>query len=224
MNKCKNCGVEFNPKRGSKGIFCSRKCSGSAAGSNCKGHKYNLGKVHSKEHNSKIREWMLKNNPFPKGSTHTEESKQKMSNATKGNKAWNKGIPNPKIRGDNNPAKRTDVREKIRIAVAKYIRQNNGVSYNPDACKLFEEINKEMGWSGIHAENGGEKEILGYFVDYYEPNLNLVIEYDEKHHKEPKRQKSDSIRQKRIQSYLKCKFIRIPEEKKVLWREILNEQ
>ena len=36
----------------------------------------------------------------------------------------------------------------------------------------------------MHAENIGEfciKE-LGYFLDYYEPNLNLVIEWNEKQH------------------------------------------
>ena len=62
-----------------------------------------------------------------------------------------------------------------------------------------------------HAENGGEFYIkeLGYWVDYYEPNLNIVIEYDEFAHR--RKQKKDVKRQQQIETLLKCKFVRIAE-------------
>lgn len=85
--------------------------------------------------------------------------------------------------------------------------------YNSNACVLFEQINDTFKWNGQHAENGGEFYIkeLGYWVDYYEPNLNLVIEYDEKHHKNQKKNLHDINRQEKIIKHLNCKFYRIHE-------------
>jgi hypothetical protein len=94
-------------------------------------------------------------------------------------------------------------------------------NYNPTACQLFEEINKELGWLGKHAENGGEFHIkeLGYWLDYYEPNHNIVIEFDEKKHN--KTTKRDMQRQTEIEQHLGCKFYRIPESMSDQWRGIL---
>ena len=89
------------------------------------------------------------------------------------------------------------------------IRRNTWACYNKKACEVFEEINKVMGWSGQHAENRGEKRVLSYWVDYYEPNLNLVIEYDELHHN--RQVEEDQIRQEEIEQELNCTFIRIPD-------------
>jgi hypothetical protein len=91
--------------------------------------------------------------------------------------------------------------------------------YNVIACKIFDEINKEMGWNGRHAENGGERKVSKYWVDYYEPNLNLVIEYDEKWHKY--HTQYDAKRELEIIQYLGCKFYRIREGQN--WREVINE-
>ena len=45
---------------------------------------------------------------------------------------------------------------------------------------MFEQLEKEFGFDGIYAtkNNHGEFYVkeLGYWVDYYEPNLNLVID------------------------------------------------
>lgn len=79
--------------------------------------------------------------------------------------------------------------------------------YNPKACQFFSLVNERMNWEGRHALNGGEYQVLQYFIDYYEPNLNLVIEYDEPHHKY--RRERDRKRQEKIQKKLNCKFIRI---------------
>ena len=67
----------------------------------------------------------------------------------------------------------------------------------------------------MHAENGGEFHIkeLGYWVDGYSPSKNIVFEFDEPSHfdKNGLLKKRDQIRQKEIEQYLKCIFIRIRE-------------
>lgn len=105
-----------------------------------------------------------------------------------------------------------ETKRKLRLAAIKRIGQVFP-SYNATACKLFDDINTKFNLNGKHAENGGEFYIkeLGYWVDYYEPNLNLVIEYDEKHHKRNKNKIKDAKRQTEIVELLNCKFIRINE-------------
>jgi len=50
-------------------------------------------------------------------------------------------------------------------------------------------------------------------LDYYEPLLNLVVEWDEKNHYDidGNLKNSDRIREMEIINHLKCKFIRIKE-------------
>jgi len=64
--------------------------------------------------------------------------------------------------------------------------------------------------------NGGEFYIkeLGYWVDYYEPTKNIVIEWDEKnrHYRKGQLTEKDIKRQEEITECLKCKFIRIKSE------------
>jgi hypothetical protein len=84
-----------------------------------------------------------------------------------------------------------ETREKRRLG-----KRTTFVSYNPIACQIFEEINKELGWSGKHAENGGEFQVLQFHLDYYEPIHKIIIEYDEPHHKKPKNRQRDGLRQK----------------------------
>lgn len=96
-------------------------------------------------------------------------------------------------------------------------------NYNKNACILFEEINKELNWHGQHAENGGEFHIkeLGYWVDYYEPIINVVIEFDENRHNSLSKKTKDIQRQKEIEEFLKCKFYRIAESEFKNWRNII---
>ena len=86
-------------------------------------------------------------------------------------------------------------------------------NFNKTACKFFDYLNKELGWSGIHALNGGEYYIqqTGNWVDYYEPKLNIVIEWDEKfrHYENGKLSLKDILREQKIKTILKCKFIRL---------------
>jgi len=85
-------------------------------------------------------------------------------------------------------------------------------SYNKKGCDIFDEISKNENIHIQHAMNEGEYHIeeLGYWIDGYDAINNVVYEYDEKHHfiKGELRQK-DLDRQKEIENFLNCKFIRI---------------
>ena len=91
-------------------------------------------------------------------------------------------------------------------------KRNNGhpiyPGYNPKACDFFELLNKELKLAGYHAMNGGEYKIgeLTYWIDYYEPNLNLVIEWNERYHKYGDKPEKDERRRQEIIEHLGCKF------------------
>jgi very-short-patch-repair endonuclease len=88
-------------------------------------------------------------------------------------------------------------------------------NFNPKACDYFEKFDKENNTSGQHARNGGEFHIkeLGYWVDYINHDLKLIIEWDEeKHFTENKLIEKDIIRQQEIQElYPDYEFRRIRE-------------
>ena len=104
----------------------------------------------------------------------------------------------------------------MRISAIKRIEQLKGKynpNYNPKACQFFRGINERFHLDGRHAENVGEIHIkeLGYFVDYYSPELNLVIEWNEKSHYnfDGNLKAREQQRQKEITEHLKCTFINI---------------
>ena len=83
-------------------------------------------------------------------------------------------------------------------------------NYNPSSIPIIEQKANELGITDLqHAENGGEFYIkeLGYWVDGYSKEKNIVIEYDEPHHK--RQVEADQRRQKKITEHLNCEFIRI---------------
>lgn len=89
-------------------------------------------------------------------------------------------------------------------------------SFNKIACDYFNQLNLEMGWNLQHAQNGGEVECHGYFLDAYDKDRNIVVEYDESRHYKlinenwvliPK----DVERMTDIKSYLNCQFYRYNE-------------
>lgn len=87
--------------------------------------------------------------------------------------------------------------------------------YNKSSIRALEQKAAELGIDDlIHAENGGEFQISGYFLDGYSPSKNIVIEYDERHHFDSagNLRKKDIIRQQEIEAKLGCTFIRIIEE------------
>lgn len=84
--------------------------------------------------------------------------------------------------------------------------------YNPKACELIEKYGERHEYNFQHAENGGEQfvEELGYWVDGYDEEENVVIEvYENHHYKNGKLREDDKRREEEIKNYLKCKFIRI---------------
>src|ERR1035437_761051 len=107
------------------------------------------------------------------------------------------------------------VRHKMRLAAIKSIKRDNlqgrSRNYNPIACKYLDMLNEEKGWSLQHALNGGEFEVCGYFIDGYDKERNVVVEYDESRHEKPSMRKKDLIRQNNIISNLKCQFYRYKE-------------
>jgi|SaaInlStandDraft_1057018.scaffolds.fasta_scaffold11403_4 hypothetical protein len=56
-------------------------------------------------------------------------------------------------------------------------------------------------------------ELSAYFVDFYIPKYNVVIEYDEDGHYEKRNIKKDKERQEYIEDKLGCEFIRIDDKK-----------
>jgi hypothetical protein len=110
-----------------------------------------------------------------------------------------------------------EIRKKCRISAIKYINNQIGQiqpRYNISSIPIIEQKAKELGITDLqHAENGGEFYIkeLGYFVDGYSKEKNIVIEYDENHHYTltGKLKKRDKQRQQEIENFLSCEFIRI---------------
>jgi len=122
-------------------------------------------------------------------------------------------------------------RKNLRIASLKLLQYQLSLTgkkifpnFNVFACKLFDEINKLKSTNIQHALNEGELYIpeLGYWVDGYDKENNIVYEYYEKEHK--RKIKKDLIRQKEIQNFLNCDFIIIEEgkEENYLKQEIIN--
>jgi hypothetical protein len=85
-------------------------------------------------------------------------------------------------------------------------------NYNQKAIQILNQKAKELGITDLqHAENGGEFYIeeLGYWVDGYSKEKNIVIEYYESFHE--KHKEKDLRRQNEITKHLNCKFIIIKE-------------
>lgn len=165
------------------------------------------------------------------GKTHSEETKKILSiPKTKEHKIKLslslKGKPSPtkgKIISD-------ETRRRMRVSAINRIKRDRCVlssmcpSVNKSEIRFFENLEKERGWNGFFYSKNGNKgqfliEDLGYFVDYYEPNLNIVVEYDEtKHYNADWTLKEKDVRrQKEIIGKLGCKFYRYNEPLNILY-------
>lgn len=168
-----------------------------------------LGKKHTESAIKKIKEKISGENNGMYGKIHTLETRKKISETRKRN-----NIPGPTISEEGKTKLRL---KRIReIEEDKYNGNQMMPSYNRRACQVFDNINATLGWNGKYATNGGEQFIpeLGYWLDYYEPFGNIVIEWDEPHHYnvDGTLKEKDTIRQKQIEEQLKCKFIRVKEK------------
>jgi very-short-patch-repair endonuclease len=145
---------------------------------------------------------------FPNG---IKKSKESVSKSVNGLKEWRK----------NNPEKSRDAILRSRATKIKrygtYFVNCEGPMYNKKACDIFDKINKELRWKGIHATNNLNGEYVvsidpynTFYVDYYEPEKNIVIEFDERYHFKPSTNKKyEKSRQTRIVKHLGCRFFRI---------------
>lgn len=158
----------------------------------------------------------LVGNSYNLGRKLSTEWKSNISNSQRGNTHRRGKATSPetiaKIKASLTGGKFSEShKNKIRESTVRYLKSciKAGARYNKSACAFFDALNQALGWRGLHAENGGEKIVVGYFVDYYEPDLNIVIEYDEPHHyKNGKLRPKDQHRQQTIMDQMQCRFIR----------------
>jgi len=114
-----------------------------------------------------------------------------------------------------------ETKRKMRIMacnrVLQYQRNNNGRINNvgKQEGKYFDKLEKRFGWDGIYYKKSNKQFLisnLGYFVDYYEPHLNIVVEYDEpSHYRKGLLLQKDIKRMEEIKSNMKCQFWRYNE-------------
>lgn len=139
-----------------------------------------------------------KNNPFY-GKNHLKETKEKISKSI-------------------SPLERKN--RRIRC-IKRISKTGMVVNYSKTACKYFDDLSLKNGWDLKHALNGGEKQIIGYFLDSYDESKNIVVEYDEKKHYSDVNnnilKEKDVIRQNEIIKTLNCKFYRYNEHTDTLY-------
>jgi very-short-patch-repair endonuclease len=59
-----------------------------------------------------------------------------------------------------------------------------------------------MEWNGQHGGNDGEKQLLGYSIDYYNEEQKLIIEWDDPYHFKGNQWEKDTERQNNIMKHL----------------------
>ena len=223
---CEYCNTNFTAAPSSKRLFCSRKCYDLS-------RKYDFKKCIGCNTNFMPKEldqkycshscYLDTSSPWNKGlkgvqsgywlnKQRSPETKEKLSKAKLG-KSYEE------MYGDERAKL---IKEKQRIAqihVRNEMEPGWRPNYNKDSIKIIESKAIELGITDLqHAENGGEFHIkeLGYWVDGYSKEKNIVFEYDERHHFDiyGKLKEKDQIRQKKIEEYLNCTFIRVKEDGK----------
>ena len=157
------------------------------------------------------------------GRHHTDETKQRLKEfgiTRKSSIATRTKISETLKRnksniGDLNGMKRPENRTKVRLAMVKKLEQQFGQVYpfyNKSSCEYFNNLNIERGWNLQHAENGGEFYLkdLGYWLDAYDKERNIVVEYDERrhYHVDGSLVEKDIRRMNDIINHLKCSFYR----------------
>lgn len=166
------------------------------------------------------------------GRLQSKEEKERRAIKLRGQKRSieiRKRISNSK-RGKRNPRfndhsfKSIEHRRKIRLGCIKTLQTRLKLvgkivspAFNPDACNAIDEYGRRHEYAFQHALNGGEYYIeeLGYWVDGYDKQKNVVVEFYEREHNRSARKIKDRRRQIEIIDFLKCKFIIIHENKEI---------
>lgn len=109
-----------------------------------------------------------------------------------------------------------ETKRKLRIATINYYNSIGGVSpiFNIEACKFFDEFDSVYNTKGQYATKGGEYLVKdqGYFLDYINFDLKIIIEWNERHHyRKGKLCDRDLRRQKEIEAiFSNFKFVQLP--------------
>ena len=150
----------------------------------------------------------------------TKETDERIFNRTI---TWMKNLYDGKINVSHPHSEKTKqllrkiFKEKVENQIGSY-----KCFYNKDACKYIDKLNEEKHWNLQHAENGGEVECIGYYLDGYDKDLNIVFEYDEPRHYKDKinniLKDKDIIRQNNIINKLHCEFWRYNEYLDLLYK------
>lgn len=118
-----------------------------------------------------------------------------------------------------------ETKEKMRKSAFEYLKNMKDIKcprYNKKSIDYIDLINKKYGWHLQHAENGGEIEFCGYYVDGYDKDKNIVFEYDEpNHYKDVQNsilKERDLERQKKIIEEIGCTFYRYNEYLDLLYK------
>jgi len=154
------------------------------------------------------------------GKTHSEQYKSWLRNNFDRNKLKPTKVGIEKMR-KSLIGKKTSEQTKLkqRLSHINRLLINGGICpmHNKNACNFMDNYGKLNNYNFKHALNGGEFYIkeLGYFVDGYDKEKNVVFEYDEPHHtyvSTGKLKERDVIRMNLIKKHLNnCKFIRYNE-------------
>jgi len=198
-----------------------KKCNPGFVGAGSKNGMY--GKNHSDDTKKKIAENTKKHMlNVPK----SEEQKKKISMSLRGKKLSSSHIEKlkkPKSEEHKQKLRKPkseESKKKMRVSARKRLLKGLGPiavpNYNPRACLEIDKLGNNLGYKFQHAmSQDGEFfiEELFYWVDGYDKEQNVVVEYDELHHNWSRYKERDIIRQTEIIELLKCKFIRLVEQK-----------
>ena len=246
--KCEYCGKEHDGSYGS-GRFCSLHCRKSYIAKKVKNRKSGFA-IYSTKRKAPYGTWKCQHCGIIFESknqlqTHIHDNHVKVDDNGK-TIIWNKGLKlkdhpsliaarqtlkdgykTQRLIAHNKGKKHSqDEIRRIRIGTVKYL-QNTIKSfqprYNKKSILFLDQLSKERGWNLQHAENGGEFYTgIGYFVDAYDKQRNIVVEYDEKFHytdiKNNVLREKDIIRQNEIIEHLHCEFWRYNEAMDILWK------
>jgi len=118
--------------------------------------------------------------------------------------------------------RKTQIEQRRRKGLSNKFRPN----FSELACTLFDKISSLCNIHIQHGLNGGEYNIveLGFWVDGYDKENNIVFEFDEARHfnNDGSLKEKDILRQRSIEQYLQCKFIRLNESHIDSMRDIVD--
>jgi very-short-patch-repair endonuclease len=149
------------------------------------------------------------------GHVVTEKTKLKISKSHFGMKGVSPSLETRKRLSEANQGRivSSRTREKLRLATLKKLdkfRSKYGKLFINRSEKEIDCIDNYLQDICPYEIDVGFR-IVGYMVDGYVHELNLVIEFDEKYHENFKQKIEDKERQRNIYKSLKCKFFRITE-------------